>query len=574
MHRLLKRQLKKHRFTEAQLEALDAFLQSIDEAYESHDADYAQLEHTLELSSKELFKANQLLQKSVDDTNLRLKQMIDSVQEIIFLLDNNGNWVYLNNAWTEVTGIAIEDAIGRSFYEFTSMLDPEDKKALSTLKTGIEGTFRREMQVTTQGGEKYWIDLQINNFVDSNGLIQGMVGTMVNITSLKKSQHAAIRASKAKDEFLSTMSHEIRTPLNAIIGITDLLRMQSPLESQMENLSALKYSSEHLLQLINDVLDFSKIEASKIEFSNSDFSLTAMLDGIKVNYSYMAEEKGIKFKIKKDVEIPDVLVGDSLRLAQILTNLIGNAIKFTKVGSVILDIDQMDRKDNEIELKFSVTDTGIGISDAKRDLIFEPFTQAESSTSKEYGGTGLGLAISKKLIELQDSSLHLDSVLGQGSTFWFVLKIGVSDNFETFNKKSIQSNPSFGGLNGLRVLVAEDNMMNVLVLKQFFKKWEIEYDLALNGQEAVDRIARGDHYQMILMDLQMPVMDGYEATRQIRKLDSAYAKGIKIIALTASVQSDIQCKSKEAGMDDYLGKPFNPKDLYQKIKYYAQLREE
>jgi len=381
--------------------------------------------------------------------------------------------------------------------------------------------------------------------------------------ALIKAKERPTTANKAKDEFLSTMSHEIRTPLNAVIGISHLLFMENPKEEQMENLNALKYSSEHLLSLVNDILDFNKITSGSLLLEEADFSLDQILDGLQSIFKSKAEQKNISFVIRKGKGVPDVLLGDTTRLTQILTNLVNNGIKFTKRGGVVLDISKIRENNEFTELQFMVEDTGIGISDQKKEQIFKPFAQAETNTTRKYGGTGLGLAISKQLLEIMDSELHLDSELDVGSIFSFVLQYKKNCSLpicdETPNEKQVEK--VFASLTGMNVLIVDDNRLNTMVVQKLLSKWDALFDIAENGLIAL-KMATLNRYDLILMDLQMPVMNGYESSRSIRENDNSLNKDVPIYALSASTGANILQEIEECGMNGLIHKPFKPRKIY------------
>ncbi len=580
MHRLLRRQLKKAGIDEATREQMKPFLEMVNEAYRGNDNDIKHLENIIEKSSQELFKANQLLKEDVqqktlelDAANKRYETVASNIKEILFQLDQDGKFSYLNSAWTLLTGLEPEESLGKSFATIKSYINEEHEILIDSIAEGLKSEVSEVLKFKSYTGSEGWIEVSAKKVYNDQKEYTGIIGTLTNITKIKETELAlkaardqAEKASKAKDEFLSTMSHEIRTPLNAIVGISNLLLMNDILPDQMENLEGLKFSSEHLLSLINDILDFSKIESGKIEFDASEFSIHDFLLGMRKNYSYSAEEKGLLFKVKKDEELPEVLIGDITRLSQVVSNLIGNAIKFTSEGGVILDVEVMKKSKDKATIKFEIKDTGIGIPENKIDKIFEKFAQAESNTTREYGGTGLGLPICQKLLDLQGSKLNVSSVQGQGSKFWFELEFGISERFNLSTTKYIDLKPSFGAINGMVVLVAEDNKMNIRVARQFLDKWGVDFDIVLNGQEAVDQVTKRD-YDLVLMDLQMPVMNGYDATRNIRAMDGPVGD-IPILALTASTTITVRKEAQSVGMNDYIMKPFNPKDLYQSLKYY------
>ncbi|MEP2770610.1 MAG: PAS domain S-box protein [Fulvivirga sp.] len=396
-------------------------------------------------------------------------------------------------------------------------------------------------------------------------LLANWVGSVLtrhkNELQLKKAKAAAEIASEAKANFLSVMSHEIRTPLNGIIGLTHILLQEEPRDDQLKNLNLLKFSGENLLVIINDILDFNKIESGKILLEEVDFNLYALLDSIKLTNSFKCEEKGISFDFHYDKKLPEVFIGDSVRIAQVINNLVSNAIKFTENGTVRLSAHFVKLVDKKVELKITVKDTGIGIKEENFDKIFQRFSQEEVSTTRKFGGSGLGLSITKKLLGLMNSEVHLDSTEGEGSTFHFKLKLPVGN--EKLSLITRGHSLDFQNLeeHNISVLIAEDNRVNHLVAKKFLNQWGIDADHAEDGQVAVEKVLN-NKYDLVLMDLQMPNMDGFEACKQIKE---KFGTKLPILALTASVLSEVRNKAKEAGMSDFITKPFTPHDLYDKI---------
>lgn len=376
----------------------------------------------------------------------------------------------------------------------------------------------------------------------------------------------AIKAAKAKEEFLASMSHEIRTPMNAVIGITNLLLDESPRTDQLEYLDTLKFSSKNLLGIINDILDFSKIETGNITFEKINFSLAALLKNIIETFKVTSSNKGIALRLKGQADkLKHQLVGDPTRLTQIFTNLIGNAIKFTTKGYVLLNAEIMETNNKVVSIYFEVEDTGIGIPENKLDFIFESFTQAADDTTRLYGGTGLGLTITKKLIDLQGGKIQVKSQKGEGSTFYFTLSFPVGKPIiPKVAQKVAGSLSSKVGLEGYTILLAEDNKINQLVAKKILKKWKVKLDIANDGVEAVEMVTKKT-YDLILMDIQMPRMNGFEATKKIRALD-APQKDVPIIALTASAYNLASENIKtQYDMDAYVCKPFNPDHLFEEM---------
>ena len=325
-----------------------------------------------------------------------------------------------------------------------------------------------------------------------------------------------------------------------------------------------------MLVLINDILDFSKIEAGKVEFEEADFSIKDLVSNIRLALLQKASEKDIQLKLLIDHDLPDVVKGDPVRLGQILTNLISNAVKFTKEGKVTIVASLNKKLEGYTLIDFEVSDTGIGIAPEKIDHIFESFTQAAADTTRKFGGTGLGLTITKKLLELMGSEIKVKSELGKGSVFYFTLKIKNSPMKFMSNNPSNQLRVETKSLKGVKLLIAEDNQINVILAKQYMKLWDVECDVAENGEIALTLVQTND-YDMVLMDLQMPELDGYQTTVAIRKLAGQKYQDLPIIALTASAMLDIKDQAFVVGMNDYISKPFNPDELYRKIAAYAQV---
>jgi signal transduction histidine kinase/CheY-like chemotaxis protein len=390
---------------------------------------------------------------------------------------------------------------------------------------------------------------------------------------LQAALREANQATRLRADFLSAMSHELRTPLHAVIGMINVLSIENPRKDQEENLAILRFSAENLLALINDTLDFSKLNAEKVVLNKSVFNLNQLLNNIYTSFIAKADQKGIELKLVTDFSASDIyLNGDQTRLTQILNNLISNAVKFTdKGGKVEINIGSQPAEANHLTLRFSIKDTGIGIPKNKQVIIFEPFLQANNNITQRYGGTGLGLAIVKKLIDLHDSTLHLVSEENEGSVFHFEINYELSQPPQAAVKKDpVREN--LADLSSLNILIAEDNIINIMLLKKILDQWNCTYSLSKNGQEALDMVQTGD-FDVVLMDIHMPVMDGLEASKQIRELPDARISKIKIIALTASSDIDIQKSFNFTYLDDYLLKPFSPQLLKVKLEaVVAQLR--
>jgi len=393
--------------------------------------------------------------------------------------------------------------------------------------------------------------------------VQNKILQVKNI-EVMQAKEAAEEAANLKTQFISTISHEIRTPLNAIIGVTNLLHQSNPSQEQLENLNILKISSDNLLGLVNNILDFSKLESGKIQLENIEFNLKALVQDVRDLFSVKAAEKNIQLLIAFDDKIPNVLKGDPLRINQLLINLVGNAIKFTESGYVKMEVSLQLSTINHALVYFSVADTGIGIHQNKQKQIFDSFTQADANTTRKYGGTGLGLSICKRILETLHSRLQLESTIGVGSTFYFTINFEVSRN-ASFGKSA--KTASFeDSIEGKRILIVEDNMMNIMVLRQFLERWGVKAEIAMNGREAIDRMKEA-HFDAVLMDIHMPEMDGIEATIEIRKLPEERKRNVPIIALTAENEMQFRQRVYEVGMNDYIFKPFNPEDLKERLGY-------
>jgi signal transduction histidine kinase/DNA-binding NarL/FixJ family response regulator len=435
---------------------------------------------------------------------------------------------------------------------------------------------------------------------------------------IEKEKQRAEQSEKFKEQFLANMSHEIRTPMNAVNGMTELLLEKQPRADQLNYLEAIRKSSDTLLHIINDILDLSKIEAGKMEMEQIDFSLKDTIEQVRQTLSFRAEEKGLQLITQIDDSIPDVVIGDPVRLNQILVNLGGNAIKFTEKGSVHIKVAvfnspqtpaallpqtpkgamsdrtterlQNDFKspfrglgyaEETIEITFSIIDTGIGIPKEKIQQVFDSFSQANTSDNRKFGGTGLGLSISKQLVELQGGRIGVESEEGAGTTFSFTLNYPEGSK-EKLEQRILSEHKIDGStLNGLRILIADDNEYNRIVAKDTLQlKAVVQIDEAENGEQVIELLKKND-YDVILMDVQMPVMDGYEATRQIRNNFPAPKNATPIIALTASVVKTDLDRCKQAGMNNYVPKPFKPWQLFGAIaeitgkeKKYVEVKSE
>jgi signal transduction histidine kinase/CheY-like chemotaxis protein len=461
--------------------------------------------------------------------------------------------------------------------QFYSLLQPQDADLV-----------QKHFQESLTGAKPFQIDLQVilADHTYQYLLMQGtpvhqgnqdclIKGILLNINERKRMEFDLVQAketaeaiSQSKSEFLSSMSHEIRTPMNAIIGLTDML-LQEELKPQiLENLRMIKYSSDNLLVLINDILDISKIEANKVTFEQTEFDLYRQMHDLSHAMGFKAREKELRLNCDVQEGLPQIMIGDPYRLNQILFNLISNAIKFTHQGQVNIRVTLTELRNNSsendrINLSFSIEDSGIGIAEDELNNIFERFVQASSTTTRQYGGTGLGLAITKRLVELQDGTINASSTIGKGTTFTIELPFKVSNKTSLAAPKTISTQDK--DLSGVRLLMVEDNSLNQIVAKRLLNRWKADIEIANDGKEALQLLSL-QAYDVVLMDIHLPVMNGYEITKLIRNGSAgALNAKIPIIALTADAYPETKEKTRQSGMDDWVIKPFEQDLFYEAI---------
>lgn len=512
-------------------------------------------------------------QRKQAEQQLKMLSLVaSSTTSGVVINDADGNVEWVNDAFHDITGYTIDEVRHQHLGdvikgELTDVSLIEKARELSRNKQ----SFEVDVLVYRKDGQPLWISVINSVILGGDGQVEKYIEVIIDITAKKKAEleliaakEEALQLGRAKEMFISVMSHEIRTPLNAVIGMSRLLLEDNPLPSQQENLSVLKFSAENLMMLINDVLDFTKIETGNIQLEKAKVDLRELVQSVAASMRFKAQEKNIYVKCNIDEAVPPLILGDSTRLVQILLNLVGNAIKFTGQGGVSIDLKVIEQNTDVVRIRFGVADTGIGIAPEKVNTIFELWKQAETDTTRKYGGTGLGLAISKRLVTLHDSRINVDSVVGHGSTFWFTISFSKPLDNLSSTQKLVEA-----GLK-INILVVDDNQINRLLINKVLKKWGADADFAENGAEAVDMIKAKQNYDVVLMDIHMPVMGGLEATRVLRAMPESYFQQLPIIALTASMLNNQMNEIGGAGMNDYVLKPFNPKTLYDKLARYQQ----
>jgi PAS domain S-box-containing protein len=493
--------------------------------------------------------------KTVEQLNEYYKVALDQASIVAFT-DVHGKITYANEMFCKVSGYSKEELIGQDHRILNSHKMGREffKNMWATIASGKP--WNGEICNRAKDGHEYWVSTNIIPYMGANGKIDKYIAIRKDITVEKRQQlelqgayKQAEAATRAKSDFLSTMSHEIRTPLNGVIGMASLLVESQLTKDQMEIADAIIQSGKSLLMVINDVLDFSKIEAGKMQLEETEFDGGSYFVELLKPFQLTAHSKGLEFELQVSGN-EFCLIGDPGRIGQILSNLVGNALKFTREGKVIVRL-QCQRLGLDSNLKISVSDTGIGIPADVKSQLFQPFTQAEQSTTRKYGGTGLGLSICKRLVEMMNGSIGVESEYGKGATFFvdLQLKTGKAIFIQPHAGKSHEQRLQFQG----RVLVAEDNPTNQKVIDRMLAKLGLKAHLVANGKEAVEAMKEAQ-YDLILMDCQMPEMDGYEATKVIRALPGL-GKSIPIIALTANVVQGDDQRCLDAGMNRYLSKP-------------------
>jgi PAS domain S-box-containing protein len=501
-----------------------------------------------------------------------LRALIDNVPDFMYVKDAECRFLVANRSVAQQMGAKTpEELLGKTDFDFypREIAAPFFEDEQRVIRSGQAEVNREEKGLDMNGNVSQVMTTQVP-LRDKNGRVTGLVGIGRDITHLKKVQEemqkareAAEAASRAKSEFLANMSHEIRTPLNGVMGMTDLALETELTPEQREYLETVKMSSDSLLTVINDILDFSKIEAGKIDLEDTDFNLRDSLETTLKTLALRADEKGLELMCEVAPEVPEVVRGDSTRLRQIVINLVGNAIKFTDKGEIAVKVQIESKGNGDCMCRFTVADTGIGIPESKRELIFAPFSQADTSTTRKYGGTGLGLTISTRLVQMMGGKIWVESEMGRGSQFHFTLRLGAAEAKEI--KLGTVAPSEF--LRNVKVLVVDDNRTNCRILEGMLLRWHMKPSLASGGAEALAKLSaareRGNPYRLILTDMHMPEMDGFAMVEQIRrKPELATAT---IMMLTSAGHRGDAARCEELGVAAYLLKPIRQSELREAV---------
>ncbi len=515
---------------------------------------------------KKIKAENEASATAIEQLNTALNE-----SAIVSVTDPKGKIEFVNEAFCKVSKYKREELIGKDHRIVNSGFHSKEfiAEIWSTLQNGK--IWKGEIKNRCKDGSYFWVETTIVPFLDADKKPLRYVSILYDVTdrvqlesALRKSKYEIEKTAKIKEQFLANMSHEIRTPLNAIIGFSEILRSSRLTPKQEEHAKIITRSGENLMGIINDILDFAKIESGNFSLEKVPMSIAEINDSIKNMFLKTAEEKKIELKVFSDNDIPACVNGDSIRITQILVNLIGNAIKFTASGSVRIFTTIISQDEDTFMVEYKVADSGIGIASDKLDVIFDRFVQAEDDTTRKFGGTGLGLSIVKNLVKLMNGEISVKSELNIGSEFRLLIplqKSSESEMEEYLNrqkKNEFTNNESFGELS---VLLVEDNRMNQQYVASLMQQFNIHCEIAESGMIAIKKL-NANSYDLILMDIQMPEMDGYEATGIIRK---EMQLNTPIIALTANATIADFEKCLKCGMNGYLSKPYKPKDLFDKI---------
>ncbi|HUU00891.1 MAG TPA: ATP-binding protein [Myxococcota bacterium] len=484
--------------------------------------------------------------------------LVQNLGEGISIVDLDEKFLFANPAAEAIFGVEAGSLVGRRVDEF---LDAENlanvRDQTAARSRGNSGNY--SVEIDAADGVRHSLLVTAVPQKDEGGEVIGAYGIFRDVSELIKARRQAEAASRAKSGFVATVSHEIRTPLNGIIGMTDLALDTELSAEQREYLEAVKSSADSLHTIIDDILDFSKIEANKLDLETSRFDPRHLLADSLAALTVEASSKGLKLEWLIDPDVPEWLVGDPGRLRQVLINLVANAVKFTTAGKISVLAAARKATNDRIELLVSVSDSGPGIPLSRQQIIFNSFTQSDGSSTRRHGGTGLGLTISKRLVELMGGNIRVESEVGRGSTFSFSLPLAVAGEDSADDQKQPNLQPGLDGRQ-LSILLVEDNEISRLVTCRTLEKLGHTVDVVENGREGIEAVERRD-YDLVLMDMRMPVMDGLRATREIRSRETSSGRHVPIVAMTANAMQQDRKRCFRAGMDGHLSKPIRPDDL-------------
>lgn len=518
------------------------------------------------------------IEESLKKQEAKYRLLSDNASDLICLHEPEGRYTFVSPSVKRLLGYEPDELMGKGAYEFFHKDDINHIRE-NAHKQALKGIDVQSViyRLKRKDGDYIWAETYTTPIKGPKGDVIALQTATRDISklilqqeALRESKQRAESAVIEKSNFLSTMSHEIRTPLNAIIGIGNILSDDSPLPNQVQYLNMLKFSGENLMNLVNNILDFSKIEESKIKLNNEPFALKGMVLDIANSLKLEAKESNINLDVELDESLPEAVIGDQMRIIQVLNNLITNAIKFANQTQVIIRVRIESNDSEKAKILFEVEDYGIGIPTDKLEQIFDRFVQASGDTTRKFGGSGLGLSISNKLLELMGSKIEVESEKGRGSKFYFSLELPISKS----NARVGISNNRGVDLSeyGINLLLVEDNEINRLIAMRFLKKWGLNVDYAEDGLLAIE-VAKKKKYDIVLIDIQMPVMDGYESSRIIHKLDGY--DSVPFIALTASTEAHLDTKSlKNSPISCVISKPFNPDKLLKEIVKLLKLESE
>lgn len=509
---------------------------------------------------------------------IRLKKRLEqlsaallSIGDGLIITDAKQKISFINNKALEITGWSRIEALGQSADTVFRIInlktkEPAENLVAKVLEKSFSTGLAKDSAIVTKQGEALYLSANISPLVHE-GKVTGAVVVFRDIRRLRLAEEELVSAkeaaeivSKAKSQFLANMSHEIRTPLNGMLGMIDLTMDTGLTAEQTENLVIAKGCAQNLLNVINDILDFSKIEAGRLEIACLPFNLKQAVIKTVKKHAAKAEAKGLTLKYSLPADLPDVVTGDGNRLEQVLTNLLGNAVKFTDQGEIALSLYQISANEDCYELKFAISDTGIGIAEEEKKCLFKSFSQVDGSLTRKYGGTGLGLAIAKQLVELMDGRIWVESQKDIGSTFYFTIKLQPGSAFFAEALEPLESSPD----SQVRVLLAEDDKVSQKIIQHMLEQKGYRLEAVANGREVLVRLSR-ESFDLVLMNIELPEMNGVETARRIRLKERRSKEHIPIIAVAARPLIGEYERFLEAGMDDYLAKPIIQCELYRAI---------